>query len=651
MRISLSRLADARALTEHCGWKLQVALCVDRQPTQFAEFAADRAFREFAEAWRRSTLTQLNVPKLSTIESKITHKITPSKERKPASTNTETEAAVEVTEELDELLAREIAFRPTRRRTQKGQLETKQVEKVNVDGDLRNVERLAQHWLFLALKHRLHGWMLPTADLYHGDGLRQTLQRLCAEQLGESYTPYFIGYAPFFHRTLPVPQVGVESEIKGNKIFYFRARHVPGTALDIRPQTTDIVDHAWHYRSCNMANSSKSKTNSEAPRVVACAADPCYRALIYVLAFVLAHFAVLYKTRFDVNAIARRSVLVNLLHMTESSWAVGLFVLQAGLGFLSLCVYASRFVAAGSPLPFILHEHTDLVGHTAVVTGGTSGVGRETALQLLLWRCKVVIIGRDKTKGANAVEYLRQKAKVGFEMIQYVEMDLNDKKSIATAAAEILRTNASIDFLINNAGVAQEATMNAHKMESMFAANFLGHFYFTKLLMGALKRDKARIINVSSLAHYCYNPNDDPLLKGGHTMQLPRNANAQTYYARSKLFNIWHAQALQRRFDKLEKEHRGVVCFSAAPGIVATPLLESYTRRILAPVLRAVVWCFTKTPRDGANTILYLCSAPLEELTPGGYYYECKLGYVSKHAQDAPKQEALYELAEKMLKT
>ncbi|GBE58880.1 ribosomal protein L46, putative [Babesia ovata] len=218
MKISPARLTNARALTEHCGWKLQVALCIDRQPTQFEESAADRAFREFSEAWRRSTLTQLNVPKLSTIESKITHKITPSKERKLTSTNTENETAVEVTEELDELLAKEIAFRPTRRRTQKGQLETKQVEKVNVDGDSRNVERLAKHWLFLALKHKIHGWILPTADLYHGDGLRQTLQRLCAEQLGETYNPYFIGYAPFFHRTLPVQNVNGESDIKGNKV-------------------------------------------------------------------------------------------------------------------------------------------------------------------------------------------------------------------------------------------------------------------------------------------------------------------------------------------------------------------------------------------------------------------------------------------------
>ncbi|GBE58881.1 short-chain dehydrogenase, putative [Babesia ovata] len=402
-----------------------------------------------------------------------------------------------------------------------------------------------------------------------------------------------------------------------------------------------------------MGKSSEKPTNSEAPMLIAFAADPYYRAMLYVVVFILAHLGVLYNTGFDATEVARRSVLVNMLHMADSKWAVWLFALQAGVGFLSLCVYASKFVAAGAPLPFILHEHTDLVGHTAVITGGTGGVGRETALQLLLWRCKVVILGRDKTRGANAVEYLRQKANVGFvpsNMIQYVEMDLNDKKSIAMAAEEILRTNASIDFLINNAGIADDATLNAYKMETMFAANFLGHFYFTELLMDALKRDKARIINLSSVAHYDYDPNDDPLLKGGDTMELSGKANFRTYYGRSKLFNIWHTQSLQRRFDRLDKEDRGVVCFSAAPGIVATPLLRNYMLRFVPPMCIAIGWCFTKTPKDGANTTLYLCSAPLEELTPGGYYYECKLGYVSKHAQDVPKQEALYALAERMIR-
>ncbi|GFE53315.1 short-chain dehydrogenase [Babesia ovis] len=305
-------------------------------------------------------------------------------------------------------------------------------------------------------------------------------------------------------------------------------------------------------------------------------------------------------------------------------------------------------VAAGKSVPYILQHNTDLHGKTAVITGGSSGIGRETALQLLRWNCKVVIMGRDKTKGANAVEYLRKNAGVGFNMIQYVEMDLSDLKSVKGAVEEILKTNDSVDFLINNAGVVRNVNLNAHNQEGMFASNFLGHFYLTKLLTKTLIKDGARIINVSSIAHYYYNPNKDRLLQTGNTMQLPHNTSVQIYYGRSKLFNLWHAQALQRRFEKLGSSKTGAVCFSCGPGIVSTSLLHHYMSILLPRLFAAIISIFTKTSKDGANTILYLCSAPLEHLVPGAYYYECALGYVSKYAQDVSKQEALYTLADKM---
>ncbi|GIX60970.1 short-chain dehydrogenase/reductase (SDR family member), putative [Babesia caballi] len=618
IRCAARRLAagNGRLLTEHGGWKVQLALCVDRQPTEYAESARERAYREFAEAWGQATRNQLKVPRVATIESKITHKIVPSKERKVAKSDSEAESWVDATGELDALLASEIALVPTRRRVKRGGQEAKQVEKVNVDGDVRNVERLARKWLFLAVKHRQEGWKLPTTDLYHGDGLRETLQRICAEQLGEAYAPYFVGYAPFFYRTVPFQGVGGHSDVRGNKRGALRVR-VFGRPLLPCGSLRHVLRARPHDRAvlCRLRRGGGRKALGAHQGAAHC------------------------RRRVDEAGLRHPGGRGLLL-------AVRVRLALRGVGG------AARLLAAGVYGP----ERADCGGDRWVLraasghtgSGGSSGIGRETALQLLLWKCKVVITGRDKTRGANAIEYLRKNARVGFDMIQYVEMDLNDPKSIKRAADEILRTNSSIDFLINNAGVAGSPTINAHKKESMFATNFLGHFHLTKLLTSALVRDRARIINVSSIAHYHYDPSGDPLFSGGKSTQLPPQTSAKVYYGRSKLFNMWHAQALQRRFDKLPDEAKGVACFSCGPGIVSTPLLERYSSLVLPSVVYAVIRCFTKRPKDGANTLLYLCSAPMQQLTPGAYYYECRLGYVSKHAQDVAKQEALYAVADKM---
>ncbi|KAK1444517.1 hypothetical protein BgAZ_104230 [Babesia gibsoni] len=219
MKLCFPRLAATvpKAFTEHGGWKIQVALCVDRQPTEFVESEYDAVYRQFFESWCRTTKNQLKVPKLATIESKITHKIVPSKEDHSTVVKEKTEDSYEPTGELESLLAAEIKLTPTRRRTQSTQESTVAHSKINVDEDIRNVDRLAQDWLFLVVKHRNFGWMLPTADLYHGEGLRQTLKRICEVQLGQSYKPYFLGYAPFLHRTFPFKSEQGQSDILGNK--------------------------------------------------------------------------------------------------------------------------------------------------------------------------------------------------------------------------------------------------------------------------------------------------------------------------------------------------------------------------------------------------------------------------------------------------
>src|ERR1700678_4053300 len=147
-------------------------------------------------------------------------------------------------------------------------------------------------------------------------------------------------------------------------------------------------------------------------------------------------------------------------------------------------------------------EIPPLNGRTAVITGATGGLGYETALALAGAGAEVVLTGRHEAKGRHALEKIRNEfPKAG---ITYENLDLAKLASVADFVARFAAAHATLDLLVNNAGVMAlpERQVTADGFEMQFGTNYLGHYALTAHLLALLRRgNQPRVVNLSSLAH------------------------------------------------------------------------------------------------------------------------------------------------------
>lgn len=198
----------------------------------------------------------------------------------------------------------------------------------------------------------------------------------------------------------------------------------------------------------------------------------------------------------------------------------------------------------------------DLRGKTAIVTGGYSGLGRETVRVFLAAGARVVVPARDVARARRALADL--------PAAEVQPMDLLDPVSIDAFAAKFSQSNDAVHLLINSAGIMAGPLMrDARGYEAQFATNHLGHFQLTVRLWPALARaQSARVVSVSSMGHR-YSPVvfDDPNFR-------ERPYDPFQAYGQSKTANILFAVELDRR-----GEADGIRAFSIHPGgIVDTGL-------------------------------------------------------------------------------
>jgi len=156
---------------------------------------------------------------------------------------------------------------------------------------------------------------------------------------------------------------------------------------------------------------------------------------------------------------------------------------------------------------FTVDDIPDLSGQIIIVTGGNTGIGKETVKELLNHDAKVYLAARNQEKAFAAIKELSEVT--GKEAI-FLKLDLSDLKGIKAAAEEFLSKETQLHVLFNNAGVmvppVEQLTADGYDLQ--FGTNVLGHFYFTKLLLPTLiataktsSDGKARVVNTSSLGH------------------------------------------------------------------------------------------------------------------------------------------------------
>jgi len=261
----------------------------------------------------------------------------------------------------------------------------------------------------------------------------------------------------------------------------------------------------------------------------------------------------------------------------------------------------------------------------AVITGTTHGIGRVTSRELSRAGRTVVMLCRD-LPAAHAVreEIIRE---VPAATVQVVHCDLASLASVREGAAAVRRDFPRIDLLINNAGmVSTRHLMSVDGFELTFAANHLGPFLLTALLLDALGKT-ARIINVASRAH----------LRGRMDLETVTDAraayNPMAAYARSKLANILFTFALARRLTGT-----GICVNCLHPGVVATNLLPRWLR-LIKPLLSPVIL----DPERGARTTLHLALSEEVAGVTGCYFDEHQNPRpASALAQDVELQETLW---------
>lgn len=220
----------------------------------------------------------------------------------------------------------------------------------------------------------------------------------------------------------------------------------------------------------------------------------------------------------------------------------------------------SGFTAASTADDVI--EGIDLRGKVAIVTGGYSGLGKETVRALRSAGADVLVPARDVARASAELADL--------DRVAVDELDLLDPASIDAFADRFLATGRPLHILVNSAGImANPLTRDARGYESQFATNHLGHFQLTRRLLPALRRaDGARVVAVSSRGHrYSAVDFGDPNFE--HREYTPWSA-----YGQSKTANVLFAVELDER-----ERANGIRAFAVHPGSIMDTNLSRFTDR------------------------------------------------------------------------
>lgn len=273
-----------------------------------------------------------------------------------------------------------------------------------------------------------------------------------------------------------------------------------------------------------------------------------------------------------------------------------------------------------------------LSGKVCIVTGATSGIGKETAIGLARLGAVLVLPVRNLELG----ESVRQEVvlKTGNSKVDIMPCDLVSFISIMSFAKSFLAKYDCLHVLIHNAGIMETVRkVSRDGIELTFAVNHLAPFLLTKLLLDVMKTcAPARIITVSSEIHKraTLNFND---------IESKQNYNGLRAYGQSKLANILFTRKLAQMLVGT-----GVTANVLHPGVVGTNLFKM----LPAPLLR-IAKLFLLTPEQGAATTLYLATSPDVENITGEYFNKKKVAFTSGRAQDAELADRLWELSEQYI--
>jgi retinol dehydrogenase-14 len=248
-----------------------------------------------------------------------------------------------------------------------------------------------------------------------------------------------------------------------------------------------------------------------------------------------------------------------------------------------------------------------MAGKTILITGGSGGIGRATAIGLASLGARVGITGRDKTRTEQAATAISRES--GNAAIDAFAADMSSQAEVRRLAAEVLATYPRLDVLINNVGgFWAHRHVTADGLEHTFALNHLAPYLLTSLLLERLAASApARVVTVSSGAQAQGAINFDDLMGEG-------KYSGQRAYSQSKLANVMFTYELACRL-----KGTGVTATVLHPGVTSTAFGAEDTARGWRPLI-AIMRVFMKSPEVGAQTSVYLASSPDVDGVTGEYF-------------------------------
>lgn len=263
---------------------------------------------------------------------------------------------------------------------------------------------------------------------------------------------------------------------------------------------------------------------------------------------------------------------------------------------------------------------SDLSGKTIVVTGGSSGLGKESVLQLVKHNPdKVYLAARTSKRGNAAIEEIEKEVPSAMGKIHYLELDMASFASVKQAADRILSENSRLDILMNNAGTTgNPASVTSDGYEIQFGSNYMGPTLFTKLLLPLLLQtaeqpnSDVRIINLSSEL-FKQAPKESILFP---TLTTPaEEMSSVARYGQSKLANYYFSKVCSQKYPN-------ITSIALHPGVVNTGIWDNLkTRRpVLGTVLSIVCGPFLTSVPDGAKMQLWSSTAPKSQVKNGAFY-------------------------------
>ncbi|MDC3237293.1 SDR family oxidoreductase [bacterium] len=271
---------------------------------------------------------------------------------------------------------------------------------------------------------------------------------------------------------------------------------------------------------------------------------------------------------------------------------------------------------------------------TVVITGGTSGLGRATALQLAQKGAFVIIIARSS---ANANEVINEIIKEGGKG-QFVISDLSSMKDTKEAADSIINFVDRLDVIINNAGAHfPKYRETPEGFESTLALNYLSPFLFTHHLIEQMKQTasdygEARIINITSIMHKSLiNWND-------------LNYKNTTYHSNSAYYQSKHLLTSLTYYLSRKLKETDITVNCIHPGLVKTTLIHSdyaFPMNLIVPI---VDFFIGESPDQAAATPVWLALSNEVKGINGEYIHHKKIKKSWAPTRDEKAQSKLYNV-------